>query len=230
MPDTAATSAATSAANPAAAPLRIDIVSDVVCPWCVVGYRQLLRALKDTGTPHEIHWHPFELNPDMPDEGQDLAEHISEKYGSTPEQSRENRQMLTELGAGLGIAFNYGDGMRMYNTFNVHQLIHWAKTQDKADALERAFFTAYFTDRKDLSDTQVLTEIAASVGLDADEARAVLADQRYAQAVREAEQTWLRQGIRGVPSMVFRNKHLVTGAQGVENYTSILNQLAQMQD
>lgn len=213
-------------------PLRIDIVSDVVCPWCVVGYRQLLRALDETGTEYDLHWHPFELNPDMPPEGQNMAEHITEKYGSTPEQSRESRKTLTDIGTGLGFSFQFADDMRMHNTFNVHQLIHWAKTQKMAqemsNALEQALFAAHFTERRDLSDPAVLVEIAASVGLDRQEAAAVLADQRYASAVREQEQVWLRQGIRGVPSVIFDSKHLVTGAQGVENYTSILQQLAQM--
>ncbi len=211
-----------------AEPLRIDIVSDVVCPWCIVGYSQLARALEATGTPHEIHWHPFELNPDMPREGQNLSEHIMEKYGSTPEQSQENRARLTEIGAGLGIDFAFSDDMRMYNTFDLHQLLHWADSQGQAHALKLALFTAYFTERRDLSDREVLVETAARLGLDRDEARAVLADQRYAAEVRREEQYWLRQGIRGVPAMVFDSKHLVTGAQGVDTYSSILQQLAEM--
>ncbi len=211
-----------------AEPLRIDIVSDVVCPWCIVGYSQLARAIEATGTPHEIHWHPFELNPDMPREGQNLSEHIMEKYGSTPEQSQENRARLTEIGAGLGIDFAFSDDMRMYNTFDLHQLLHWADSQGQAHALKLALFTAYFTERRDLSDREVLVETAARLGLDRDEARAVLADQRYAAEVWREEQYWLRQGIRGVPAMVFDSKHLVTGAQGVDTYTRILQQLAEM--
>jgi predicted DsbA family dithiol-disulfide isomerase len=207
-------------------PLRIDIISDVVCPWCIVGYSQLTQALEATGTAHEIHWHPFELNPEMGPEGQNLGEHITEKYGSTREQSLESRNQLTQLGAGLGFEFNFADDMRMHNTFNAHQLIHWANTQNLGNALEQALFAAHFTHRRDLSDINVLVEVAQETGLDATEAKAVLDDQRFAEDVRKIESFWVQQGIRGVPAIVFNQKHLVTGAQGTENYTGILKQLA----
>ncbi len=208
--------------------LRIDIVSDVMCPWCIVGYRQLSLALEATGTAHEIHWHPFELNPHMPATGQNMREHIIEKYGSTPEQSEESRQRLTALGDALGFAFHFSEDMRMHNTFMTHQLLHWADTQDRRHDLKMALFTAHFTDRRDLSDAAVLADIAGEIGLDRDEALAVLDDKRFADDVRSAERFWQQQGISGVPAVVFDRKHLVTGAQGVENYTSILAQLAAM--
>ncbi|WP_439861107.1 DsbA family oxidoreductase [Pseudomonas sp. MBLB4136] len=206
--------------------LRIDIVSDVVCPWCIIGYRQLATALQATGTPHEIHWHPFELNPDMPPEGQNLRDHVAEKYGTTREQSEDSRARLTAIGAELGFAFRFADDMRMHNTFNVHQLLHWADQQGRMHDLEQALFTAHFTHRRDLSDLGVLADVAAEVGLARAEALAVLQDQRFASAVRAAENAWLNQGIRGVPAVIFNRRHLVSGAQGVENYTRILEQLA----
>lgn len=209
-------------------PLRIDIISDVVCPWCIVGYRQLEQAIEATGTAVDVHWHPFELNPQMPAEGQDFVEHIAEKYGTTPEESKANRARLTALGDELGFKFTFDDGMRMHNTFMTHQLLHWAGTKGRGADLKQAFFSAHFTDNRNLSDETVLADIAASIGLDRDEALAVLNDQRYADAVRAEEQFWVQQGISGVPAMVFDRKHLVTGAQGSENYTSILNQLAEM--
>jgi predicted DsbA family dithiol-disulfide isomerase len=202
-------------------PLRIDIVSDVMCPWCIIGYRQLSQALIAAGTDHEIHWHPFELNPQMPAEGQDGFEHVAEKYGSTRAQSLESRARMTALGADLGFAFEWSEDFRMHNTFNTHQLLHWADTQGRRHDLKMALFTAHFTDRRNLSDDAVLAH---------DDARAVLNDQRFANDVRASEQFWQQQGISGVPAMVFDRKHLVTGAQGVENYTSILSQLAQMKD
>lgn len=207
-------------------PLRIDIVSDVMCPWCIIGYRQLAEALDATGTAHDIHWHPFELNPDMPPEGQNVREHIAEKYGSTPEQSDKSRKQMTALGADLGFDFRYTDDMRMHNTFNAHQLLHWADTQGRKHDLKMALFTAHFTDRRNLSDDTVLADVAGETGLDRDEALAVLTDQRFASEVRQIENFWVQQGIRGVPAVVIDRKHLVTGAQGVENYTSILGQLA----
>ena len=209
-------------------PLRIDFISDVVCPWCVVGYRQLEQALKSTATDYEIHWHPFELNPDMPVEGQNLREHLAEKYGSTPEQSQENRARLTDVGAGLGFKFAFSDEMRMVNTFDAHRLIHWAETQGLGHTLKQALFAAYFSEQRDVSDAAVLIDVAEKAGLDATEARAVLDGQRYAAEVRQQENVWIQNNIRGVPAIIFDNKHLVTGAQGVENYTRILTQLAQM--
>jgi predicted DsbA family dithiol-disulfide isomerase len=208
--------------------LRIDIVSDVMCPWCVIGYRQLATALAAVGTPHEIHWHPFELNAQMPPAGQNMRDHIIEKYGSTPEQSEQSRQQMAAIGQDLGFEFAWADDSRMHNTFNTHQLLHWAGTQGRMHDLKQALFTAHFTQRRDLSDTTVLAMIAEEIGLDGAEAQAVLADQRFAKDVRAAEQFWLQQGISGVPAVVFDGKHLVTGAQGVDNYVSILNQLAEM--
>ncbi|MCZ4287942.1 DsbA family oxidoreductase [Hoeflea alexandrii] len=209
-------------------PLRIDFISDVVCPWCVVGYRQLEQALKSTATDYEIHWHPFELNPDMPAEGQNLREHLAEKYGATPEQSQENRARLTDLGATLGFKFAFTDDMRMVNTFDAHRLIHWAETQGLGHTLKQGLFAAYFSEQRDVSDAAVLIDVAENAGLDATEAKAVLDGQRYAAEVRQQENVWIQNNIRGVPAIIFDNKHLVTGAQGVENYTRILTQLAQM--
>ena len=206
-------------------PLRIDIVSDVMCPWCIIGYRQLAQALKATGTAHEIHWHPFELNPQMPPEGQDGFEHVAEKYGSTRAQSEESRARMTALGAELGFEFRWAEGFRMHNTFNAHQLLHWAETQGRKHDLKMALFSVHFTDRRDLSDKAVLADVAGGIGLDRAEALAVLDDQRFASDVRQVQNFWLGHGIQGVPAMIFDRQHLVTGAQGVENYTSILNQL-----
>lgn len=207
--------------------LRIDIVSDVVCPWCVVGYRQLEKALEITGVSHEIHWHPFELNPSMPAEGQNLVEHVAEKYGSTKEQSQESRKNITKAGAEVGFEFNFADDMRMYNTFNVHQLLHWAGQQGREHDVKQALFTVHFTHRKNLSDNNVLADVAAEVGLDRSEALIILEDQRFADAVRAAEKMWMDADIRGVPAVVFNRRHLVSGAQGVESFSSILKQLSE---
>lgn len=207
--------------------LRIDIVSDVVCPWCIIGYRQLAKALEASGTDHEIHWHPFELNPDMPPEGQNLREHVTEKYGTTKEQSQDSRLKMIEIGADLGFTFSFADDMRMHNTFNVHQLLHWADQLGRMNDLKQALFVAHFSHRRNLSDSNVLADIAAEIGLERSEAQRILDDQRFATEVRTAENDWLNKGISGVPAMIFNNRHLVTGAQGVDNYASILAQLAE---
>lgn len=209
--------------NPAQ--LRIDIVSDVVCPWCIVGFLQLEQALKDTQTDAEIHWHPFELNPQMAQEGQNLREHLAEKYGTTPQGSIDARARLTDIGKELGFAFNFTDDMRMANTFRAHQLLHWAGTKGLQHALKMKLLATNFTLNHNVNDNDVLADAAAEVGLDRDEALAVLEDGRFAETVRTQQQFWTSQGIQGVPAMVFNQRHLVTGAQGVDNYASMLQQL-----
>lgn len=211
-------------------PLKIDIISDVVCPWCVVGYRQLAEALEKTNTAYEIHWHPFELNPDMPAEGRNLREHSANKHGRNNQEIQASRDRMTAAGSEVGFKFNFNDDTRVHNTFNMHQLIYWADQYGHASDLEQAFFAAYFTDNRNLSDKSVLAEIVAEVGLDRTEALAVLDDQRFAQEVRESEQRARKQSIQSVPTVIFNDQHMVSGAQGVENYTNILQQLANMSD
>ena len=211
-------------------PLRIDLVSDVVCPWCIIGYRQFQQALAQRAEHIELdlRWHPFELNPQMPPEGQDLREHMKEKYGASPEQSRGARQRLLEAGESLGFQFNYSEDMRMVNTFKAHQLLHWAAEHGGSTlqtALKEALFAAYFTDGRDLSDAAQLIEVAASVGLDSTEAEAVLVDGRYGLAVREDQRQWLEQGIQAVPTFVVNEQYMVQGAQEAEAFGRMLDKL-----
>jgi predicted DsbA family dithiol-disulfide isomerase len=205
--------------------IRVDIVSDIVCPWCIVGLRQLQIAVETTGIEIDIHWHPFELNPQMPDVGQSLREHICEKYGTTIQQSNENRLRLTTIGADLGFAFQFVDQSRMVNTFKAHQLLHWANLQGQEHALKLALFSAYFTEQVDINDSEVLLSVVESIGLDREEAKAVLGDGRHQDDVRSEQQIWTSRGITGVPAMVFNEQYLVTGAQGIENYTQILEKI-----
>lgn len=206
--------------------LRIDIVSDVVCPWCVIGHAQLARAIAQTGVPVQILWHPFELNPQMPPEGQNLREHITEKYGSTAEDSEKARAQLTELGASLGFSFAFTDDSRMVNTFRAHQLIEWAESQGRQTDMNLALFKAHFSDARDVSGIATLAAIAGELGLDAGDAEQALATGRHAAAVRTMQRFWIEKGIRGVPAMVFGLKHLVTGAQGIDTYAGLLSRLS----
>ena len=206
-------------------PLRVDIVSDVVCPWCVIGYHQLAHAANATGVAIDVHWHPFELNPNMVQEGENLREHLAAKYGTTLGDSIKARARLTEMGAALGFEFNYADDMRMVNTFRAHQLIDWAEDQGRAHDMKLALFAAFFTRREDLNNVDVLADVAASIGLDRDTARAMLDSEDRAESVREKERFWTSRGVTGVPAMTFNRQHLVTGAQGEENYVNILKQL-----
>jgi len=207
-------------------PLRIDIVSDVVCPWCIIGYKQLEKALAETRIVADIHWHPFELNPQMAEEGENLREHLAAKYGTTREDSVNARARLTALGADLGFAFYYTDDMLMHNTFRTHQLLHWAGQLGSKHDLEMILFEAFFSHRKNINDPDELAQIAAEIGLDREEATAVLASGEFADAVRDEEHFWISNGIGGVPAMIFDQNQLVTGAQGVTNYTAILRYVA----
>ena len=207
-------------------PIRVDIVSDVVCPWCAIGYHQLAKAAHATGIVIDVHWHPFELNPTMVEEGENLREHLATKYGTTLEGSIKARTRLTEMGAALGFEFNYADDMRMVNTFRAHQLIDWAEGQNRQHDMKMALFTAFFSRRENLNDPEVLADVAASIGLDRAAASVMLESGDHAATVREKEQFWTTRGVTGVPAMVFDRQHLVTGAQGEENYTRILRHLA----
>jgi len=195
--------------------LCIDIVSDVVCPWCIIGFRRLQQAMDEVrdDMKFELRWHPFELNPKMPPGGQNLVEHLNEKYARSDEEARAARDNLTELGASLNFAFNYTDDMRVANTFKAHQLLHWAREQGAQTALELEFFEVYFTHRKNIDDIEVLVDAVARAGLDEAEAKAVLGDGRYRDTVRDEEQHWLNRGIHAVPAFIINEQYLISGAQ-----------------
>lgn len=207
--------------------LRVDIVSDVVCPWCIIGYRQLMKALASCPGQFEvtIHWHPFELNPQMPQEGQDLRAHLAQKYGATADQSQGVRARLSALGESLGFTFDYFDGMRMVNTFRAHQLLHWAAEWGRQTELSLALFEAFFSRREDVSDPLLLAVVADRAGLDGARASAVLSDERYARAVREEQQYWLDQDVHAVPTFYFQQQYLVPGAQEAESFVRLLQKI-----
>lgn len=210
--------------------LKIDIVSDVVCPWCIIGYKQLERALEIVGEEVDvaITWHPFELNPRMAPEGQDIREHVVQKYGASPEQSAANRSRLKETGERVGFAFNQVPGMRIYNTFKAHQLLTWAGDTYGSEAqtrLKLALFTAYFQDNRDISNEDVLLSIAADTGLDAEAGRAILNDPDNEAAVRSHLDHWIEQGISGVPAIIFDGKYLVPGAQEAETFVNVIRKV-----
>ena len=208
-------------------PIRVDIVSDVVCPWCAIGYFQLAKAADETGIGIEVHWLPFELNPQMAQEGENLREHLAAKYGTTPEGSKKARERLTDMGAALGFTFRYADDMRMVNTFRAHQLIDWAEDQGLAHKAKLALFEAFFTRRENLNEPNVLGDVAQSIGLDRDTALEMLWSGEKADIVRQKEQFWTSRGVTGVPAMIFQRQHLVSGAQGEDNYARILQHLAE---
>ena len=208
--------------------LRIDFVSDVSCPWCAVGLASLERALdalKDE-VRAEIHFQPFELNPQMANEGEDVGEHIAKKYGMSRTQLAQNQENIRQRGAAVGFTFANQDTRRIYNTFDAHRLLHWAEDSGQQHALKRALLAAYFTDGEDVSDHAVLARVAEAVGLDGNEARAILDGDRYAAEVRAQEQFFQRAGIHSVPAIIINRQHLISGGQPPEEFEQALRQLA----
>ena len=207
--------------------IRIDIVSDVSCPWCVIGYRSLQSALEEAGVAPQtnLNWLPFELNPDMPKQGQNISEHIQQKYGSTAEQSAANRENIMQRGLDVGYEFNFSDDGRIYNTFDAHRLLHWAKQFDLQTELKLAFFNLYFQQRKDPSDHATLIECAESVGLDPKPAKDVLESDRFTQEVREQQDQSQQHGISAVPAFIFNDKYLVSGGQPKDVFIDLIKKL-----
>ncbi|MGB4926362.1 MAG: DsbA family oxidoreductase [Giesbergeria sp.] len=211
-----------------ATPLKIDFVSDVSCPWCVIGLRALEQAAERLAgeVQLDLHFQPFELNPQMAPEGQDIGEHLQQKYGASAEQREATRAAIAARGAELGFTFTPGARGRIYNTFDAHRLLHWAELQGRQPALKNALFKAYFTDGEDPSNHELLVRLAGDVGLDLAEARALLQSDRYATEVREREQFYLQQGIHSVPAVIVNDRHLIQGGQPVEVFEQALRQIA----
>ncbi|WP_295165772.1 DsbA family oxidoreductase [uncultured Brevundimonas sp.] len=211
--------------------LKIDFVSDVVCPWCVVGLGGLdtaLDVLKDEGIAADIAFQPFELNPQIAPEGENIVEHIGRKYGASPEQSAANRAMIRERAGEVGFDMRMTDDSRIWNTFDAHRLLHWAHetAPEKQKALKQALFTAHFTENKNLTDAGVLTTAAEKAGLDRAEAGEILVSGRYAQAVRQAEDLWRARGITSVPAVVVEGKYLISGGQPASVFEEALRKIA----
>lgn len=215
--------------------LKIDFVSDVSCPWCVIGLKSLDQALERVrgDIQAELHFQPFELNPKMAPEGQEITEHITEKYGITPAQAQANRENIRARGAQVGFKFSMADEpgggrSRIYNTFDAHRLLHWAELEgaDKQKALKELLFQRYFTDGQSPASHEVLAKAAAEAGLDEARAREVLASGEYAREVREREQFYLTQGIHSVPAVIINDRHLISGGQPVEVFEQALRQIA----
>lgn len=195
--------------------LRIDLVSDVACPWCAIGYKRLEHALESLAGEVEVElvWQPFELNPDMPPEGEPILEHLCRKYGKDAETIERTQGEIMALAGQLGLNFRRARERRAHNTFDAHRVLAWAAEQGRETALQLALFDAYFGEAKRPSDPAVLREQAELAGLDGDEAEAVARSNRYAEAVRAAEQRFMDAGVTAVPGFVLGGRYLIAGAQ-----------------
>jgi predicted DsbA family dithiol-disulfide isomerase len=207
--------------------IKIDIVSDIVCPWCTIGFKRLEKAIiaLDIEDQVAITWQPFELNPNMPVQGQNVTEHISEKYGATLEQQKASKKNMTEVGAELDFKFDYFDEMRMVNTFDAHILLEYASTFDKQTELKMRFTTAFFSERKDVSNRDILKQALLDVGLNAEEGIAKLENETARNKIRTKQEYWKSLGVNSVPTIVFNRKSAVTGAQPIATFKEVLNEL-----
>lgn len=212
--------------NAPAKTLKIDFVSDVVCPWCAIGLASLEQALERVGGTigTELHFHPFELNPQMGPEGEDIVEHLGRKYGIDAAQIARNREAIRQRGAAVG--FRFGGRDRTWNTFDAHRLLHWAGLEGRQHELKRELLAAYHGDGENPSDPEVLVRRAVAAGLDGERAREVLASGAYAEEVRAAERHWLELGIHSVPAVVVNDRHLISGGQPPEVFEQALRQIA----
>jgi predicted DsbA family dithiol-disulfide isomerase len=210
--------------------LQIDFVSDVACPWCAVGLASLESALKklEGEVSVDLRFQPFELNPQMGPEGEDVTEHLGKKYGSTPEQQAKSREGIAARGAEVGFTFRKEGRGRIWNTFDAHRLLYWAGEQGAQQQrdLKMALLKSYHGEGRNPCDPAVLSEAAAAAGLDRAEAEEVLASGRYTQEVRAREQEWQQMGIQAVPSVVINGRHLIQGGQPPEVFEQALRQLA----
>ena len=213
------------------ATLTIDFVSDVSCPWCAIGLSALEQALARVAPEitAKVQVQPFELNPNMPAGGQDITEHLTQKYGSTAEQQSAIRETIRQRGAELGFTFRVQGRDRIYNTFDAHRLLHWAELTGLPGqqlALKKALLQAYFSHGQSPEDRAVLVQAAASVGLDSNGALAALSGDAYALDVRERERLFTQAGIQSVPAVIINQQHLISGGQPVAVFERALRQIA----
>lgn len=207
--------------------LTIDLVSDIVCPWCVIGYFRLQHALAQLpDLDATLRWHPYELNPRLAIGGENLHQHLSKKYGTPLATNQQAQQTLTDLGNQVGFEFHFFDHMRIYNTRKAHQLLLWASRQNKQWPLIQALWQAYFQHGKALDDDQVLLELTDMVGLARGDCQKILADSSWANTVASTEQQWLQAGIGAVPTLIIAQKYLIAGAQNTDFLVNELQRIS----
>ena len=211
--------------------MKIDFVSDIACPWCAVGLGALEQALEElqNEVKADIHFQPFELNPHMPEGGEDLVEHLGKKYGSTAEQQSQMYQNIKARGAEVGFAFHPTGRGRIFNTFDAHRLLHWAELEGAPGdqhQLKKAFLEAYQGRGEVIESHDVLLTIVQSLGMDKAAAKAVLDSDTYAEEVRAKENFYTSAGIHSVPAVIINDKHLISGGQPAAVFANALRQIA----
>lgn len=211
--------------------ITIDFVSDIACPWCAVGLASLEKAIDKLRGEVQVtvRFQPFELNPLMPAEGEDIVAHLGKKYGMSKEQVAQSQEHIRQRGAEAGFTFNMQARKRITNTVDAHRLLHWAGTESGSEAQQRlkwALLEAYFTLGKDPSDHDDLLEAVKKAGLDTTSAAAILAGDTYLAEVREREKFYAAQGIHSVPSIIFNDRHLIQGGQPAAVFEQAIREIA----
>ncbi|MEP1217370.1 MAG: DsbA family oxidoreductase [Marinobacter sp.] len=209
--------------------LQIDIVSDIACPWCAIGYARLekaMEALKDN-MEFTLQWHAFELNPDSSGDGEPILPALSRKYGRSEDEMRASQGQMMEIATSLGLNFEKLQERHTRNTFDAHRLVKWAGEQGKQTEMKMAFFEAYFGRAENVSNPEVLIYCVEAIGLDGDKAREVLASDLYADAVRQDEAQYQQAGVSAVPAYIINRKYLISGAQEPETLIKAFREIAE---
>lgn len=211
--------------------IKLDIISDVVCPWCIVGYKHLEAAIAKLKLEDkvDIQWQPFELNPDMPASGEVLSQHMARKYGASPQDSTKNRNILKERGQAYDFDFNFFDEMKIVNTLDAHVLLDYAEQLGKKHQLKMRLFSAYFSEQKDISDHTVLLKQAKDVGIPIEQAQLVLSDNERREKVKTTIKQWQKLGVSSVPTFVFNRSSAFSGAQPQAAFEEVLMELTETQ-
>lgn len=198
--------------------IQIDIVSDIACPWCAIGYARLEQAMESLTPEYEfnVQWHAFELAPDHSGEGEPILPALVRKYGGTEGQMRANQDQMMQIAKGLGVNFEKLQERFTCNTFDGHRLVKWADKHGRQTEMKQALFEAYFGRAEDVSDHDVLIRCVESIGLNPTQAREVLDSGQYAKAVRDDETTYQQAGVTAVPAFIINRKHLISGAQDAD--------------
>ncbi len=210
--------------------IKIDYVSDIACPWCAVGLGALEQAIKNIGDEFEveIHFQPFELNPGMPPGGQEVFEHLTQKYGKTVEQVRATQNDIKSRAASVGYPFHPEGRKHVYNTFNAHRLLYWAGLEYSAQAqhrLKRELLITYFQLAVDLDDPKNVLDAVSRAELNTDRAASILATDEFAAEVRAQQVKYTSMGIHSVPSIIVNEKYLLQGAQPADAFEQALRQV-----
>lgn len=208
--------------------VSIEFVSDVMCPWCALGALALQQAIANLAgeVAVELTFKPFELNPDMPPEGENALEHMMRKYGRTLAEVAARNVKVIDRGNALGFTFDLAKRTHFYNTFDAHRLLFWAAVEGRQVALKHILFKAHFSDGENISSHDTLVRLAGEAGLSTARAQGVLDSGEFAVEVRELEDFYRRRGINAVPAMVLNGRHLVAGSQSVEEYEQAIRQIA----